>query len=137
MRLFVDTTAFVALEDQDDSNHRTAVDFRERIAHGETPFRKLYTSNYIIDETLTLLRTHCGHSVAVGFRKALEVSKLVRVFWITEHLERDAWKIFEKQSDKDYSFTDCGSFALMEYEAIRNAFAFDHHFTQYGFSIVP
>jgi predicted nucleic acid-binding protein len=137
VRLFLDTTAFVAMEDQDDANHRKAVDFRQKIARSETPFRKLYTSNYVIDETLTLLRTHCGHSVAVGFRKTLEASRLVRVFWIAEPLERDAWKIFEKQMDKDYSFTDCSSFALMEDEAIRNVFAFDHHFTQYGFSMVP
>lgn len=137
MRLFLDTTAFVAMEDQDDANHRKAVDFRQEIARSQTPFRKLYTSNYIIDETLTLLRTHCGHPVAVGFHKTLEVSKLVTVFWITEPLERYAWKIFEKQIDKDYSFTDCTSFALMEDEAIRSAFAFDHHFTQYGFSMVP
>ena len=137
MRLFLDTTAFVALEDQDDANHRKAIDFRQKIGLDETPFRKLYTSNYIIDETLTLLRIHCGHSIAVGFHKTLEASKLVTVLWITERVERDAWKIFEKQGDKDYSFTDCTSFALMEDEAIRNAFAFDHHFTQYGFPMAP
>lgn len=137
MRLFLDTTALVAMEDQDDASHQRAIDFRQKIARSETPFRKLYTSNYVIDETLTLLRIHCGHSVAVGFRKTLEASKLVTVFWITEPLESDAWKIFEKQMDKDYSFTDCSSFALMEAEAIRNVFAFDRHFTQYGFSLVP
>lgn len=137
MRLFLDTTALVAIEDQDDANHRKAIDFRQKIARSETPFRKLYTSNYIIDEALTLLRMHCGHSVAVGFRKTLEASKLVSVLWITEPLEGSAWKIFEKQTDKDYSFTDCTTFALMEEEAIRNAFSFDHHFTQYGFSLAP
>ncbi len=137
MRLFLDTTALVALEDQDDSNHRRAIQFKEKIARSETPFRKLYTSNYVIDESLTLLRTHCGHSVAVGFRRALEASKLVKVLWITEPLERDAWKIFEKHADKEYSFTDCSTFALMQAEAIRNAFVFDHHFIQHGFSMVP
>jgi predicted nucleic acid-binding protein len=125
------------MEDQDDANHRKAVEYRQKIARSETPFRKLYTSNYIVDETLTLLRMHCGHSVAVGFRKTLEASRLLRVLWIAEPLERDAWEIFEKQMDKDYSFTDCTSFALMKHEAIRNAFAFDHHFTQCGFSMVP
>lgn len=55
MRLFLDTTAFVAMEDQDDENHRKAIDFRQKIGRSVTLFRKLYTSNYIIDETLTLL----------------------------------------------------------------------------------
>lgn len=137
MRLFIDTTALVATEDKDDTNHKKAVQFRHKVGRSETPFRKLFTSNYVVDETLTLLRTHCGHSVAVGFRKSLEASLIVEVLWVTDALERDAWKIFEKHADKDYSFTDCTSFALMQAEAIRNAFTFDHHFKQYGFSMQP
>lgn len=137
MRLFLDTSAHVAIEDLDDVNHEKAMEFREQIRLGGTPFRRLYTSNYVIDETLTLLRFHCGHAVAVAFRRALENSKLLEILWVTETIEEAAWKIFEKRSDKTYSFTDCTSFALMEAEAIRNAFAFDEHFSQEGYNIVP
>jgi uncharacterized protein len=137
MRLFVDTSALVAIEDLDDTNHKKAVGFRVQVREGGTPFRRLYTSNYVIDETLTLLRYHCGHSVAVTFRKTIETSKLVEVLWVTEALERAAWSIFEKRPDKEYSFTDCTSFALMDSEAIRNAFAFDDHFSQQGYNVVP
>jgi len=137
MRLFLDTSAFVAIEDTDDNNHQKSLELREQIREGKTPFRRLYTSNYVVDETLTLLRYHCGHSVAVTFRKTLEVSKVVEVLWVTEPLEATAWKVFEKRSDKDYSFTDCTSFALMDAEAIRNAFAFDEHFSQHGYNVVP
>jgi hypothetical protein len=137
VRLFLDTSALVAIEDLDDANHRRAVEFREKVRRGSTPFRTLYTSNYVVDETLTLLRFHCGHHVAVTFRKTLETSKLVKVIWITEALEKAAWNIFEKHSDKDYSFTDCASFALMDAEAIRNAFTFDGHFSQQGYNVVP
>jgi predicted nucleic acid-binding protein len=52
-------------------------------------------------------------------------------------LEKAAWGIFEKHTDKEFSFTDCTSFALMEAEAIRNVFTFDQHFSQYGFESVP
>jgi len=126
-----------AIENVDDANHKTAMQYREKIRIGDTPFRALYTSNYVIDETLTLLRIHCGHTVAVESRKSLEASKLVRTLWVTEALEAAAWKIFEKHADKDFSFTDCTSFALMQAEAIRNAFTFDQHFSQYGFAAVP
>jgi uncharacterized protein len=91
----------------------------------------------VIDEALTLLRIHCGNRVAVSFRKALEASRLVKILWITETLEKAAWEIFEKHADKGFSFTDCTSFALMEAEAIRNVFTFDQHFSQYGFESVP
>jgi predicted nucleic acid-binding protein len=137
LRLFVDTSAFVAIEDLDDTNHRKAIEFRERLREGATGFRMLYTSNYIIDETLTLLRYHCGHDIAVAFRKTIESSKLVQVLWITETLETAAWKLFEKRSDKEYSFTDCTSFALMDSESIRNAFTFDNHFSQQGYTVMP
>jgi predicted nucleic acid-binding protein len=137
VRLFLDTSAFVAIEDLDDADHRRALEFREEIRRGNTPFRKLYASNYIVDETLTLLRFHCGHHVAVTFRKALETSKLVGVLSVTEALEKVAWDMFEKRSDKEYSFTDCTSFALMDAEAIRTAFTFDDHFSQQGYNVVP
>jgi len=137
VRLFLDTSAFVALEDLDDANHRRALDFREEIRRGDTPFRSLYTSNYAVDETLTLLRFHCGHRVAIGYRRSLETSKVVRILWVTEALEKAAWEIFEKRTDKEYSFTDCTSFALMKAEAIGNAFTFDEHFSQEGYNVTP
>jgi predicted nucleic acid-binding protein len=137
VRLFLDTSAFVALEDLDDADHSRALEFRDKMRRGNTPFRALYTSNYVVDETLTLLRFHCGHRVAVAFRKALETSKVVRVFWVNEPLEKVAWDIFEKRSDKEYSFTDCTSFALMDAEAIRSVFTFDEHFSQQGYNMVP
>lgn len=127
----------MAIEDLDDANHTIAIDYRDKIREGDTPFRRLYTSNYVIDEALTLLRTHCGHRVAVSLRKTLEASRLLNVLWITESLEKAAWGIFEKHTDKEFSFTDCTSFALMEAEAIRNVFTFDQHFSQYGFESVP
>lgn len=133
----MDTSALVAIEDLDDVNHKAAIKFREKIRLGKTPFRSLHTSNYVVDETLTVLRIHCGHAVAVAFRKALEASRLVRVMWITEPIEKAAWKIFEKHADKVYSFTDCASFALMQTEAARTAFTFDQHFAQFGFATVP
>jgi predicted nucleic acid-binding protein len=137
VRLFLDTSAFVALEDLDDANHKGAIEFRERIRKGETPYRTLYTSNYITDEAMTVLRFYCGHNVAASFRSSLEKSKSITVLWVTEALENAAWRMFEKRADKDYSFTDCTSFALMDAEAIRNVFAFDEDFLQEGYNLVP
>jgi hypothetical protein len=137
VRLFTDTSAFIAIEDTDDENHTLALEYREKIQHGETPFIRLYTSNYILDESLTLLRMKCGHEVAVAFRETIEASKLINILWVDEATEKIAWEIFKKNRDKDFSFTDCTSFALMKREAIHTAFTFDKHFSQYGFKVVP
>ena len=127
----------MALEDIDDKNYKSAVDFRERIRRNQTSFRALYVSNYIVDETLTLLKDRCGAEVAISFGRALETSSAVRVLWIDSEQEASAWKIFQTHKDKDYSFTDCTSFALMKNNAIRNAFAYDRHFKQHGFNTLP
>lgn len=137
MRLFVDTSALVALEDRDDRNHSAALEYRERLRVGKTPFRSLHTSNYVMDETLTLIRVHLGHRVAVSFGESVKSSKAVNVLWIDSESDAVAWKIFTAHADKDFSYTDCTSFALMKREAISSAFAFDKHFEQYGFKTLP
>jgi hypothetical protein len=98
---------------------------------------KLVTSNFVLDETLTLLRMNLGHQAAVQFGEQVRESKIVEVVHITEVLEERAWQIFVKYSDKDYSFTDCTSFALMEERSLSDAFAFDKHFAQHRLIMHP
>jgi len=63
--------------------------------------------------------------------------KILRILRVTPEIENVAWNIFKKYSDKDFSFTDCTSFALMKQEAMSTTFTFDKHFQQYGFQTVP
>lgn len=137
LRLFVDTSAFLALEDKDDENYGSAAGFRENLRMGQTPFRLLYTTNYVFDEAITLIRRHLGHNAAVSFGEAIRFSKLIRVIWVSQELESRAWNILKKYRDKDYSYTDCTSFAVMDEEEIETAFAYDQHFIQYGVQCVP
>ena len=125
-RIFVDTSAWYAIMDKTDQDHTVAV------AKIQMVDRPLLTSNYILDEILTLLKTRLGSTIAIPFGQKLwnqEVSTLVR---ITEEDEARAWRIFRQYEDKAFSFTDCTSFALMERLEIDTAFAFDDHFLQYG-----
>lgn len=133
---FVDASAFYALEDSDDVNHEEAVTIRRAIKKGKLQIRRLYTSNYILDETLTLIRMHLGHNQAIDFGERIKKSRIVNIVRISAEVEERAWVIFKKYKDKRYSFTDCTSFALMEEIGIKNAFAFDRNFEQYGFSLL-
>jgi len=137
MRLFLDTSALIAMEDKDDHNHTSAIEFRSKLVEGKTPFRSLYTSNYVLDETLTLLRMKLGHRVAVSFGETIMSSKAVKTIWVEVKADSLAWEIFKKHRDKEFSYTDCTSFALMEREAISTAFTFDKHFNQYDLRTVP
>lgn len=133
---FADTSAFYALEDSDDQHHEEAVEIREAIKREDLPVKRLYTSNYVLDETLTLLRMNLGQKHAVDFGERLRKSEIVVTNRINEGLEEKAWEIFKKHDDKKYSFTDATSFALMEKLNINKAFAFDKNFKQYGFTTI-
>ena len=128
--LFVDTSAWYALFDKSDANHRAAVKLKDLLVH------PLVTSNYIADEVITLVRVHLGHEVAVEIGCKLWEESIANLVHITPQDEKKAWQIFVSYHDKSFSFTDCTSFALMERLGITEAFAFDEHFKQYGTFIV-
>jgi len=46
--------------------------------------------------------------------------------------EKKAREIIERYADKDFSYTDAASFALMERIGCDAAFTYDRHFEQYG-----
>ncbi len=97
----------------------------------------LFTSDYVLDETLTLMRARLGHDKAVEFGRWVLQSPLVKIIHIDEETWQAAWEIFVKHKDKDFSFTDCTSFAIMRKLGLINAFTFDRHFEQAGFNILP
>lgn len=93
--LFIDTSAFVALEDMDEE-HKNALDYREKIKREKTACRALYTSNYILDEVLALLRFKLGHRAAVAFGESLWQSKILRTLRVKPDVEDKAWRIIQE-----------------------------------------
>lgn len=127
--LFVDTSAYFALNSDDDERHQRA------LAVGAADYRRLYTTNYIIAETHALLLRRLGRRVAVQFfvehdRESIEVVR------VDEIDEARALEIIVSHDDKDYTLTDATSFAVMERFGITTAFTFDRHFAQYGFTVL-
>ncbi len=124
--IFVDTSAWYALLDRNDRNHPHAVRFSEES-------RDLFlTSTYILDESVTLVRKHLGHAIAVRFGNRVWNEEIARLIRVSPEDEVRAWTVFTRYADKTFSYTDCTSFALMERLRIEAAFAFDTHFAQYG-----
>lgn len=130
-RLFVDTGAWYALVDKNDPDHKEAASF---IINNKIP---LLTTNFIFDETITLLRSRLGWSVAKEFGQRLKDSRFVSLITVKDEDEDRAWEIFLKYKDKDFSYTDCTSFAVMGRLRIDTAFSFDSHFKTMKFQVVP
>lgn len=135
--IFIDTSAWDAIEDSKDTNHVIALSFADIAAEKY----HLVTTNFVLDETYTLLLMNVGYNCVLRFKHDIgEMSKLrvITVIHISEHLEEFAWEVFEQFNvDKKWSFTDCTSKVVMEQHRINEVFAFDHHFEQMGFIRKP
>lgn len=136
--LFVDTSAWVAIEDKKDINHDSARSFKQYLLDAK---ERLVTTNYILDETFTLLLFDVGYLITVEFKNMLDSlieKKLLILLQIDSRLQAEAWNIFLKFNlDKQWSYTDCTSKAIMNELEIYEVFSFDHHFEQMGFIIKP
>ena len=130
-KIFVDTSAWFALVNEDDINHDLAVEW---FRNNPLP---LFTTNHIFAETLTLIRMRLGHTQALAFGNMLLDSGSLQFYWTTPDEEKAAWQFFQKYSDKDFSFIDCISFSVMKGQRFKEAFAFDKHFIQAGFNAIP
>jgi hypothetical protein len=130
-RLFVDTGAWYAVVDKKDPDHNQAELF---LRNNKTP---LLTTNFIFDEAVTLIRSRLGWNAAKDFGTNLKGSSFAGIIKVRDEDEENAWRIFLKFKDQDYSFTDCTSFAVMERLKIDTAFSFDSHFESMRFRVVP
>lgn len=123
--IFVDTGAWFSLFVPDDADHEAATTFVE--ATPET----LVTTDYVLDETLTLLKVRRAPDVAIEAGRALWAGRVAIIDYCTRRDVASAWAIFEKYRDKDWSFTDCVSFAFMKRRKLSRALSTDRHFDQF------
>lgn len=129
---FVDTGAWFALFVPTDPDHPAAQAWFDR-RRGP-----LLTTDYVVDELLTLLkvRGHFDRAIAAG--PLLLTEQVCDLEWVTDADVEAAWRVFATYRDKGWSFTDCVSRVVMERRGIAVAVAFDEHFRQFGtVAVVP
>jgi predicted nucleic acid-binding protein len=128
--VFMDTAGFLALWDAGDEHHPEAVRLQTELARKR---RRFLTSDYIVDETVTLLLVRHSHAAALDFLETVTSSESLHLEWIHPDRFHAAASFFGRHGDKEWSFTDCVSFTLMHELSIQDCFTTDHHFRQAGF----
>lgn len=134
MRYFVDTSAWIGIFDESDKYHPSAINGLNELVGGSLT---LFTSDYVFDETVTLLMNRGGKQQAVRFGKWALSTENIEVVYIDNKIWQAAWEMFQSYSDKEWAFTDCTSFVLMRQYNLHQAFTFDRHFEQAGFQLWP
>ena len=132
--IFVDTSAWIALVDKDDSHHKEAASSYPSLLKNH---RNLITSNLVIAETYIIILNELGHKPAIDFLEKLKVSPRILKVYSNEDIEAEGELILARYGDQDFSYTDAVSFVVMKRQKIKKAFSFDKHFLIAGFVSVP
>lgn len=135
--VLVDTGAWIALLSRADQHAAAAA---ERYADLATQGARLVTTNYIVDETATRLRYGAGLDAALTYHRMLDDSvkaRKLRVTWIDETIEREAWRVLEQYRDVVLSLTDATTAVTARRTRIEEIFGFDRDFEALGLVVLP
>jgi uncharacterized protein len=126
--IFIDTSAFLAVIVKNDVNHAQARITWEKLLLSRSP---LFCSNYVLIETISILQNRVGLQAVRSFQE--DVVPLLTVEWVDAPIHRIGMESLMAANRRNLSLVDCTSFTLMRNRGIRKVFAFDGHFTEYGF----
>ena len=132
--VFVDTAGWMACADAADPEHARMCAARDAaLENGHA----LVTTDFVADETLTLIRLRLGLAAGEAWWRQVDGSGRLR--WERVDSERfdKARHLFFHYRDKDFSFTDCTSFVIMRELRVTHAITSDSHFRQAGFQVLP
>jgi uncharacterized protein len=128
--VFLDTGALVAVMNKKDQYHVQAVTKLDAFLKGSG---QLITTQHVFAETVTRILRRVSHTKAVEAGNLIRSEAAIEIIFPDPQVLEQAWEIFKKYDDQDFSFVDCISFALMRQMKISRAFAFDKHFSVMGF----
>jgi predicted nucleic acid-binding protein len=132
MNIFIDTSAFYALLDRDDSNHQKA---KKRWVDLLTSEIVLISNNYVLIESFALIQHRLGMEAIRGFQA--DILPLINIEFINSGMHRSAVSALLASSRRKLSLVDCVSFETMRNLGIKTVFAFDPHFKEQGFDTIP
>jgi uncharacterized protein len=128
--VFADTLFFFALAAKRDHAHTLATTIYARLLRNG---QRLIITDYVIDETLTLVKLRTEARIALALLERIEQSPAVVVENIDAARLMAAKSMFRKHADHGYSFTDCTSFVVMRELKLTQALTTDDHFVEAGF----
>ena len=135
--LFIDTWGWLTLYDRQESAHQQTVKFYQDFWHQKG---NIYTTDYVLDETFTLLfkrlNNYQANQAMQTLLKSFENQKFHQIF-INEKRFAKTCLLRSKYIDKPrISFTDLSSMVVMKEYGITFILTGDDHFNQVGMGFI-
>ncbi len=125
--VFADTSYFVAFVSPSDQNYQRAVDWSAKLR------APIVTTEYVLVEVGNMLRRGTDRELYVNFYRELSADPIVEVLPASSELLVRGLRLFADRPDKEWSLTDCISFAVMSERGLTEALTGDRDFEQAGF----
>ena len=129
--IFIDTSGFYALLVRGDDQHDRAQNAMRKAAKRNQRF---VTTDYVLDETATLLMARGFFTVMPSLFHSVAASKACRAVWMDMERFEKTKASFIKNITNRWSFTDCFSFIVMKENRLREALSKDARFRAAGFT---
>ncbi len=129
-RIFVDTSAFIALLDADDPRQE-----KVRVAFADHEDDELVTHGYVVAESLAVARRRFG--VAATITLLEDVLPSIELLPVDAGLHADAQRTYRASLPSATSFVDQVSRAVMARDALATALALDPDVALPGVTILP
>jgi len=126
MRVFLDTSYYIAILNPHDQWHRKAL---KGLKAGD----EIFTSSFVVSETVSLMQARGHFSAAVEFLREIRSNQAVQIVYVDPAMQAEAWDTFARWGSAGANAVDCASFVLMRRLGIKKALTFDAHFRVAGF----
>ncbi len=136
-KLFIDTSSWIAYTSEDDKNHKVIVNLFSKYLTNEI---EMYTSNDIVDETVTRLTYDVGWHKARSFIEYFQIAankKFIVQLWTDLEIQYEAFSLLEKFKDHKLSLTDATSVVIMNRFKLDSILTLDSDFKKIGISSLP
>ncbi|MFO7991984.1 MAG: PIN domain-containing protein [Thermoplasmata archaeon] len=133
--IFIDTSAWIALNEKKDKHHEEARSFVDRNKKNELSFGSIHTSEMVLQETYTFLRYNYNYDAAVDIvERVLNSNVIIHPFSSLNF--KVVWNRLKREENK-LSFVDWSTAVYMDEYDIGHIFSFDDDFKSLGYIVMP
>jgi len=124
--VFIDSNIFIAELNKDDSLHNRA---KVVLSNIEKQNLSAITSNFIINEVITVLSQRVSKIIAITFANFIyDSDTAIDIMTINKNIEIKAIEYLKNLKSKNISFCDCATLAVLDLFSIDNLATFDRDF---------